>query len=206
MTTEADLELLEMYLDDALSDRELAAVAKRIADEPELAVELERLRIQRDIRREMFAALEPTPAAVERLLGRVDESIRRRAWWERHSKWGRFAAAAAACIIVGFTTGYLGRGPAQQTGPGIAVNQGQVDRTNSAVATNDNKDQRDSIRFVGKVGPAAVQLTDDSGRVIAVQHFESMDKANEFANDIRTWQDRQRQMQSGNVQLMGGRF
>jgi anti-sigma factor RsiW len=211
MMTEADLELLEMYLDDALSDRELAEVARRIADEPAVAAEVERLRAERDLRRQVFASLEPTGAAVDRLLGRVDESIRRRSGWEKQIKWVRFAAAAAACVVIGFTTGYLGRGPSSQPGTPIAQNPANnvAPTAPTQLATGNDNTQRDRITFVGKVPPAAnatVQLTDDAGRVVAVQHFESADKAREFANDIRTWQERQRQVQSGNVQLMGGKF
>jgi hypothetical protein len=73
------------------------------------------------------------------------------------------------------------------------------------VATN--SDDHGQINFVGKVAsPAQVQLTDDTGRVVAVQHFESMDKANEFAKDIQAWQERQQQMRSGNVMMTGGKF
>ena len=205
--TEADVEILEMYLDDALSDQELAAVARRLADEPVMAAELERLRGERDLRRQFFASLDPSDAAVERLLGRVDESIRRRTGWERQLKWGRWAAAAAACVALGFTTGYLGRSTSPQPGPNVAVNtDGQQPVQQVAENTNDAHDQ---INFVGKVAPtvpAAVQLTDDAGRVVAVQHFESLDKAKEFANDIQAWQERQRQMQNGNVVMMGGKF
>jgi hypothetical protein len=189
--TEADLEILEMYLDDALSDRDLAAVAKRIAEEPVMAAELERLRGEREMRRQIWLAMEPTDAAVERLLGRVDESIRRRTWWERQLKWGRWAGAAAACVVFGFTAGYLGRSTESPVAP-------------TSVAQNEDHGQ---INFVGRVaGPAQVQLTDDSGRVVAVQHFESVDKAKEFANDIQAWQERQQQMRNGNVIMTRGKF
>lgn len=199
--TESDVEILEMYLDDALSDQDLAAVAKRLADEPVMAAELERLRGERDLRRQLFASMEPTDAAVERLLGRVDESIRRRTWWERQLKWGRWATAAAACVVFGFTAGYLGRSTSPQQGTGIAVNP------TAPVEQVADSGEHGQINFVGRVaGPAQVQLTDDSGKVVAVQHFESMDKAKEFANDIQAWQERQQQMRNGNVIMTGGKF
>lgn len=201
--TESDLELLEMYLDDALSDGELAAMAQRIAEEPELAAELENLRVQRELRSRVWAALEPGDAAVERLLGRVDESVRRRTNLERQLRWGRWIGAAAACILVGFTTGYMGRGGSsgEQGSANIAMNS-----NNQIVQGMQVADSGGHINFVGKVPTAQVQLTDDSGKVIAVQPFESMDKANEFVSDIQAWQDRQKQMQNGNVVLMGGKF
>ncbi|HZZ42120.1 MAG TPA: hypothetical protein VFE58_04220 [Tepidisphaeraceae bacterium] len=199
--TETDLDMLEMYLDDALSDRDLAEAARRIAEEPELATELALMRVQREMRREYFASIEPTEAGVERLLGRVDESLRRRSSWERQIKWGRIGIAAAACIAIGFTTGYVGRGTGRTGGPAVAQNQ----QVTAPTVVASNTDDHDHIHFVGKVTPQ-VQLTDDNGRVIAVQPFESMDKANEFVNDIQTWQDRQRQVQNGNVLLMGGKF
>jgi anti-sigma factor RsiW len=206
--TEADVEILEMYLDDALSDQDLAAVARRLADEPVMAAELERLRGERDLRRQFFASLDPSDAAVERLLGRVDESIRRRTGWERQLKWGRWAAAAAACVALGFTTGYLGRSSAPMSGPGVAVNTDVTQPVQQVAENTDNT--HGQITFTGQrvapTVPAAVQLTDDTGRVVAVQHFESIDKAKEFANDIQTWQERQRQMQNGNVVMMGGKF
>jgi anti-sigma factor RsiW len=206
--TEADVEILEMYLDDALSDQDLAAVARRLADEPVMAAELERLRGERELRRQFFASLDPSDAAVERLLGRVDESIRRRTGWERQLKWGRWAAAAAACVALGFTTGYLGRSSAPMSGTGVAVTSNPAVPVEQVAENTD--DTHGHIIFPGQhvppTVPAAVQLTDDSGRVVAVQHFESLDKAKEFANDIQTWQERQRQMQNGNVVMMGGKF
>jgi anti-sigma factor RsiW len=208
--TEADVEILEMYLDDALSDQDLAAVARRLADEPVMAAELERLRGERDLRRQFFATLDPSDAAVERLLGRVDESIRRRTGWERQLKWGRWAAAAAACVALGFTTGYLGRSTSSQPGPNVAVNTDGQQPVQQVAENNNPDDTHGKIFFPGQrvapTVPAAVQLTDDAGRVVAVQHFESLDKAKEFANDIQAWQERQRQMQNGNVVMMGGKF
>jgi len=201
--TEADLEILEMYLDDALSDRELADVAMRIANEPVMAAELERLRGEREMRRQFYAAMEPTDAAVERLLGRVDESMRRRTWWQDQSKWTRWGAAAAACIAIGFTTGYLGRGTTQPAGPAMVQAPMQLAPPMTVAS---NTDEHGKINFVGRLAPAQVQLTDDRGQVIGVQRFDSVDKANEFVSDVRVWQENQQKLQAAGGPSNDGKF
>lgn len=202
MKTESDLELLEAYLDDGLSDQDLARVALRLSKEPELAAELERLRGEREMRKAVWASLEPREAEVEHLLGRVDEAVRRRAWWERQARWGRWGAAAAACIVFGFTTGWFGRGPAA-VDPMVQRPTGPVPQVAGTGGGGG-----DPGRLIGSRGSQMyqVQLTNDSGQVIAVQTFDSLEKARAFAADLQSWQDRQRQMQSGNVVLTGGKF
>jgi hypothetical protein len=193
MTTDTDLELLEAYLDDGLSDQDLARVALRLSKEPALATELDELRGQRDARKQFFASLEPKDGEVERLLGRIDESIRRRAWWHRQTAWGKWATAAAACLIFGFATGWLGRGPTANpvSNPGGTSIAGPMGAPAGNAPKNPGYD---------------VVLTNEAGQRMAVQHFETLEKAKEFQEDLKNWQERARQMQTGNVVPAGGQF
>ena len=51
-----------------------------------------------------------------------------------------------------------------------------------------------------------VQITDDTGRVVAVQKFDSLEQAREFTDDLTKWQLRQQQLQQGQVVLVGDTF
>ena len=52
--SENDLELLESYLDDELTGRELEALRQRLSSEPQLAVAIDELKSQRQMRQQFF--------------------------------------------------------------------------------------------------------------------------------------------------------
>jgi hypothetical protein len=58
----------------------------------------------------------------------------------------------------------------------------------------------------GNEGGFNVQITDDAGRVLAVQHFDTLNEAREFSNDLSRWQARQRRMRNGDIRLIGDDF
>lgn len=115
---EQDLELLEEYLDGALTPDEIERVNDRLAGEPALAAVLAELREERATRAAVWGSLEPSDAEVRRLIARVAAAGRRQATWGRVQRYTRFATAAAACLLIGFFAGWLGhdRGPASPVG------------------------------------------------------------------------------------------
>lgn len=113
---EQDLDLLEEYLDGALTPDEVERLQFRLAAEPGLAAALAEAREQRETRAAVWNALEPSDAEVQRLVSRVAAAGRRRATWNRVQRYTRFATTAAACLLIGFFAGWLGR----DRGPGSA--------------------------------------------------------------------------------------
>lgn len=180
---ETDLELLETWLDGELSPSEAEALSRRLEGEPGLRGALEALRGERALRAAVWSTCEPSELSVERLMGRVDRKITA---WERRSDWVfriRVASAAAACILVG----WIGRGIFQ---PGVGPAPAPVPGA-TLVAEN-----------TGGPGPSVggarveVPFVDEYGRVVAVQHLPA-EKAKEFYEDLRRWQQNQEQQIQG---------
>lgn len=192
--TDQDLELLEAHLDGALPADTARDVEARLSVEPALVAEMVQLRAERAMRRAAWSALEPSPsqadAFAQRICAQAEHaaagSIRRpMVRWPLVIRW---SGAVAACLLVGFMTGYIqpGRGPAS-TGQTM---EPPMDR-GSLVATGP----------AGSTGSAPspdyhVSLMDPSGRVLAEQRFGTLQQAHEFAEDVRSWQMRQYQNQA----------
>jgi hypothetical protein len=185
---DADLELLESHLDGALDPAEDAALRARLTAEPELVDALEGLRADRTLRRTAFASLEPDGLAVERLAWRVRGAVaaelnrqaapaarRSLPWgWFRLDPWrlARIGGAAAACVVLGFLGGRLGRGPGAASTVAVTPT--------SVVAP-----------VVGRPSPAIAStgvdmpITDEYGQVVDRQHFDSPEQARRFNDDLR---------------------
>jgi hypothetical protein len=179
---ENELEVLEGYLDDALDEREVEAVRARLAGEQEWIAALDQLRSERAMRQALFAALEPSPEDVERLVGRVNRSIERRWRFAGVLRVARWVGAAAACFIAGFivhSAFFADRGPGPANGREVVQ---PVSNTGTSVRA---------------VEMYEVTLRDESGKVVAVQRFDSLDKAQEFANDVSQWQRRAERLAGG---------
>ena len=174
MPTDADpdLERLDAYLDGQLDPTDVAALTVRLAVDPELADTLAELRRQRADRQSAFAALEPATVDVDRFAWRVRGAVAaelnraapvKRSAGFRLDPWNaaRFAAAAAACVTLGFLGGRLGRPLAGA--PTVAVNP--------AVASVASR--------------VDVPITDEYGRVVARQSFDNADTAQRFSDDLR---------------------
>jgi anti-sigma factor RsiW len=168
--SEDEIETLENYLDGALPVNEAEAVAGRLATEPSLAAALEKLLAQRTARQAVWRTLEPDPASADALGRRAAADAVRRDRLARTSRTARRASAIAACIALSFAGGWFARGRAP------APLRSEV--TAAAAAVPD--------------GPFQVALTDESGNIIAVQHFTDPRKAREFAEDVGRWQSRPR--------------
>ena len=175
-----DIELLESYLDDALSASEAAALRGRLTNEPALSAELDQLRADRALRASAFASMEADDALAERLLANVGTRGEQRAKPMRWTTPLRYMAAAAACIALGFFAGQLleTRDPLRM----VASPQAASAQTYQ------------------------VAITDDAGGIIAVQKFDSLEQATEFSEDLRRWQERQERVRNGQITIRSARF
>ena len=177
-----DLDLLESYLDDAVDPAAAAALRVRLAANAVLAAALDGLRAERADRSAAFASLEPDDRAVDQLCWRVRGAVAtemappaasHRAAWASFlpDPWRvtRFTSAAAACVLLGFFGGRLGRGP---TPSAVAVGGG-TSQVAPPVAEN----------------AVDVPITDEYGRVVASQRFSSPDEAKRFLEDLHPTRD-----------------
>jgi anti-sigma factor RsiW len=179
LISDNDLELLETYLDGALDATETESVRRRLRDEPQLVTALEELRGQRATRQAVWQAMEPDQATADRLTWRIRGGIAkersapavaspRRRWdsWQI----ARVGSAAAACVVLGFFIGWVGRAhhsnvslqPAGEEP--IAANKTE----STAVPT----------------GPISVPVSDEYGRVVAFQKFDNAADARAFTEGL----------------------
>lgn len=202
--SETDLELLETYLDDQLSAEEGDALRRRFASEPALVGAMDQLRQERELRRGVFASMEidgGTDQVVRAVRAAATKEIvrgtRMRIW--------RQVSAAAACLLVGTFAGWLARGPASApTGPSdtrVVANDPHASPNPNISLIDDEPNERRSAR-----GGYNVSITDDFGRVLAVQHFDTLNEARQFSNDLGQWQNKQRQLRNSNIKLIGDEF
>jgi len=188
--TDRDFELLECYLDDVLDLGEVDALQARLTDEPAFATALADVRARRAVRKAVFSGFEPTDAAATAIASRILKSTvaapAAGARPRRLSPW-HVGLAAAACLAVGF----FGRGI--------------YDRS---LTTSPNLARQGGAGGVELKTVAAYQVTlrDETGKVVAVQRFDSLDKANEFAADFAHWQARSERLASGRFVLTADRF
>jgi anti-sigma factor RsiW len=210
---EADLELLETYLDDELASPQAEALRQRLSAEPGLADALEQLRFERDARKQYFSALEPADDAVQRLLAGVHRQIGRERVWTLRARALRSVSGVAACLLVGFGGGYLFRGAS--TVPSPASNNDAV--VNSLPNREIVFPETGNAPRVARPGAATpggntklvgyeVSLTDDAGNVIGVQRFPTLEQARNFAGDVTRWRKEHNQLTNGGVRLIGDQF
>jgi anti-sigma factor RsiW len=197
MLSETDQELLEAYLDDALASDEVEAVARRLAQEPELATALDSARADRRQRGVLWAALEPSEANANAFAQSTLRAIRRRRIMVRVAWASRFGGAAAACLLMGLGGGWYMRGR------GAPVSNSAV--TNPA-------DGAQQVHFVespnADLPPGAYQvaLTDQNGNVLTVQKFNKLEEAQHFAQDLGQVVERQQDVQNGRAMLVSDHF
>lgn len=215
VVTDEDLELLESYVDGELPAPQEDALRRRLEAEPQLAATLETLRGERDVRAAVFAGYEPSEAAVRRVVGNIERKVdQHRAWAYRLSKY-RVPTAAAACILIGFMVGWIGRGGSG--GPAPLNTSPAGGGTNSTLATarpNPNvvlpapvPSPVPGFTTVGAGapagGPVELPIVNEFGQQVGVQRFNSAREAAEFLEDLRRWQQRQEQAKQGNIDVNG---
>jgi len=192
--TESDIEQLEELLDGALPGDEAEALRSRIHLDPALADVMDRLRADRAARRALFAALEPDDAHADVLTQRIRAAAQRQRTWQRATRTARVGSAVAACLLIGFLGGWLGRDHALSHA---------TPTTPHPIASVASPHAGPTVQSVVAY---QVVIAGEDGRVTAVQNFDSLDKAQEFADDLGRWQDRQKQLQQGGAVLVADRF
>jgi len=184
MTSEHDLDQLETLLDGELTVDEEYALRERIAAEPVLAEAFERLRAQRDLRSLVWRAVEPGEAHVTTLVSNVRGAIRRDQVWNARRRALRYVSGLAACILVGFLMGrFLPYGTTNENqGNGIVFESAR----GPIAEVMDTRAAQAQPRTSG----FRVLLTDNYGRVIAEQRFDTFNEARDFTEDLRRAQNR----------------
>jgi anti-sigma factor RsiW len=179
---ETEIERIEESLDGAMGQNEVVVLRERIAAEPALAELMEHVRGERAARAAVYAGLEPGDTEAQALADQIISTARRSVPPQHRVPW-RSAIAVAACMVIGFFAGWAWRGGVRRSA-GVSPNHGIP----TAVATY------------------RVALTDEQGRVTAVQDFDSLEKAREFTHDVDQWQARQRQMRDGAAVIVADQF
>jgi anti-sigma factor RsiW len=203
--SEHDQELLETYLDNELLGEERDQMRARLRREPALAAALEQLTRDRQLRYQAFFAMDREVAATagastEQIARSLRQAAVREVAWSNRRSIFRQLSAAAACIVVGLLVGWFGRERAEFRLADPAergMRQPDISGADAVQVSNEKT-----------LAGFNVAITDDSGRVLAQQHFNTLDEARQFSSDLLRWQTRQREMRNGggDVRLIGGKF
>ncbi len=214
-----DFELLESYLDGELTPAEVQRLEHRLVLEPELSAALGRMSAEHAVRQAVWQSMEPGEAAARTLAAAVGASARRSNLRRLVMKFARVSGAVAACVVL-FLAGFgVGRGkaaPDDSTG-------GEHMPFKSSSATRPSASTDPAGYFYTAGGPAhrqslttpaagepatvfQVALTDEAGNITAVQKFDNLKEAQNFAAEVELWQARQQQIQSGKVVVTTSRF
>ena len=191
---EFDLELLEAYLDDALSPGQVQHVAQRLLAEPELAAAMHDLRAERALRAAVWRTMQPSEARASSVADRVAREVCRREGWRRFFRAARTASAVAAAVAVfcgGWFLGHSGSDPAAGEIPSGRSPSSGVSTIQSSAHLP---------------GLFEVPLKDPSGHVIAVQKFAREEEARQFNDDLMKYETRRRDVQQGGPVLVSDRF
>ena len=193
--TEQDATLLEAYLDESLSQWEAEHVRARLASDPVLAAELHQLRAERETRSAVWNAIEVETGDAGSFADSVLSRVRTFDRWRRFRRIGFVASAVAACFVAGWVGHIL-----------LAARSGSVNP--SAVVTRPETGGG-STRLVSTVeGPGAFQviLTDQAGKVLAIQKFTKLDEARQFANELSRFRSQQEHVRQGQMVLISDEF
>jgi hypothetical protein len=105
--TENEFETLELWLDGELSADQIEVIQRRVAGDPDLAVALDRLRHDRQMRMQVWQAMEPNKQEIQTLAARASKSIQTSEL--RSMRWHAFgkAVAMAASVAIIFSVGWI---------------------------------------------------------------------------------------------------
>jgi len=178
MIDDGDLELLEAFLDDELTPAQDLQLRDRLTSEPTLASELEHLRAERKLRAQMYLSLEGGEGAVvDRILSAA-----------------RICGIAGPAVVTKSTRFRLRYAMAAAALIAIGFLVGWMGATGGK-----------SNAIAGEA-PYKVEILDESGQVMAVQKFQSLQKAQEFSDDLQQWQIRQERLLSGQVTVQSAKY
>lgn len=193
---EHEIELLETLLDGELNDAEATPLRRRIAAEPSLAAEWERLRLGRETRRQAWRAMEPDDAAVAALVSSVRTAVRKDEIWTRRSRALKYVSGLAACLAMGFVFGRFSPMGPDSNGNGVIFStpRGSVQEVMDGPS-----------HPISGTGGYKVLLTDSNGNVLGEQRFPTFDEAREFTRDLGRMQ-RRNQSRNSDTMLIKGEF
>lgn len=194
MNMDSEYDILEGYLDHSLSPDEMQAVAARLAAEPELAAAIESLRDERTLRQAVWKSYEPDESASQRFAAFAVRSLRRQRVLSLMTHVTRLVASAAACLALGVSAGWFIWGRPIGALPVAASMTGPVARLAS-----------DPTRS-SSAGIYQVAITDENGKVVAVQKFNGLDEAKAFADDLGRCEQRRLDVQDGKATLVSDKF
>lgn len=191
---EFDLELLEDYLDDALSPAQVEYMARRLAQEPELALAMHELRAARVLRVAAWRSMEPTEAHAAYVSEGVWETVRKDVRRRRALRSVWISTAVAAGIGFFVAGGWMMRTPVAAPSPQVSHVTPSIQRVTRPMAT------------VQEAGLYHVALIDRDGRLMPAQKFSKADDARQFARDLLQYVDRRRQAEQGGAMLVSDHF
>jgi hypothetical protein len=200
--SEHDLELLETYLDNELAPNEMDTMRVRLKREPSLALALDQLTRDRQLRHQVFFMMDREVAVTARSsTDAIARSLKQAAVREVASSNRRNifrqVSAAAACIVVGLLVGWFGRERTQEM---------QIARPMHVDSTADVQSDAVTVSDDTAPGGFTVAITDDRGRVLAQQRFGTLNEARQATNDVARWQTRQREVRNSDVRLVRDGF
>jgi hypothetical protein len=204
---EHDIEGLEELLDGEMPDADANALRARVAAEPALSAAFERLRAERDIRRQMWRAFEPDESQIFTFVSVIRTAVRKGELRLKRARALRYVSGLAACLLLGFLFGKFvpfGNVTPRDRGTGIIFDNSSAGGGAMEVLNNGNRAARQAVP-----GGFKVLLTDSYGNVLGEQRFNSFDEAREFTQDLGRMQRRNQQppRNAGNdVKLIKGEF
>lgn len=215
-TSEFEAELLENFLDGELDAAQSAALATRLASDPALANALQAVSVERAARQKIYESFEADTSS-EAMQASIARSLKQAATRETLTtnlrRGLRFGTGAAACLVIGLGVGWVARGPGS-THSAHSANSSQIeDRVAENMSPDDGLPNKPDLRLTAAdlaqsrgTDGFNVAISDDMGRVVAEQHFKTLNEARDFSSDLSRWQTRQRQVRTGDVKLVGDDF
>jgi hypothetical protein len=206
MLSESDKVFLEAYLDDALSPTQVERLDSRLSDEPELTAAFDHLRTERAARIAAFNSLAPSTTDAARFAEAFLATLRHREWKRNLGRQVRIAAGVAACLIVGFSVGWFGRG--RGIGSQIGIAPSMTITSPTALPIGSHADTRLVIHSPKPPEPGQYQVAvlDADGNVIALQHFARLEDARQFSDDLKQFEVRRQQVQESQPMLVSDSF
>ena len=194
--SDVDTEMLEAFLDGELTEAQAEAVRQRLADDLVFGKALSELVAERATREHYYDTLQQHDSVEDESVGRLiagvehelDRDERRAMARSDRRRMIGYITAAAACVMFSFSAGWIGhRHASDQTplGGRLVASQNSNDALTSGTTA-----------LVGNVrdvrGPGVdVTITDQLGRFIAVQHFDSIPEAQQFVHEVGSEQQQQ---------------
>ncbi|HWP40376.1 MAG TPA: hypothetical protein VNL70_05575 [Tepidisphaeraceae bacterium] len=207
--TEQDQQLLEQWLDGELNEQQSQVLRRRLAGEPQLAQELDRLRNQRELRARFWQEIEPNDLEVQALIDNVRRAVRREQVWATRLRTLRNVSGIAASIAIVLFAGWMSRGKLQ-VGPINATDQGtpppfvwSTYPTTMSPSPIGLLPPNNNIGLVSASAPTLasgaprqraayqVYIVDAAGRIVHTMPLDQTLDPQQFTSQLTRWQQRQ---------------